>query len=229
MTQKVRYLDRLVDELARSRKMKKIILLGLIFLSVNLINAQINALTESGDEVILYEDGSWKYVREAPSQVSEIEVNDQEFKKNSKSTFLVKSKKLNIGIWINPEKWSFEKGDDGGAAEYKFEKKGSDIYAMLIAEKIEIPIKNLRAIAIDNAKVVAPDIKVIQEDYRTVNGIKLLMMQMAGTLQGIKFTYFGYYYSNGNGSIQLLTYTGTSIFDKHKKEMELMLNGLVEL
>lgn len=209
--------------------MKKIVLLGLIFLSINFTYAQINALTESGDTVLLYEDGSWKYAKEGQNEVSEIKINNQEFKKDSKSTFLVKSKKLNIGIWINPKKWSFKKGDDEGAAEYNFKMKESDIYAILIAEKVEIPVINLRGIAIDNAKDVAPDIKVIHEEYRTVNGIKVLMMQMAGTLQGIKFTYFGYYYSNENGSILLLTYTGTSIFDKHKKEMELMLNGLVEL
>lgn len=209
--------------------MEKIVLLGLIFLSINLTNAQINALTESGDTVLLFENGSWKYANQGQKNISEIRVNNQKFNKDSKTTFLVKSKKMNIGVWINPKKWGFGKGDDGGAAEYKFKMRESDINAILIAEKIEIPIINLRGIVIDNAKDVAPDIKVIYEEYRIVNGIKVLMMQMAGTIQGIKFTYFGYYYSNENGSVQLLTYTGTSIFDKHKKEMELMLNGLVEL
>ena len=71
--------------------------------------------------------------------------------------------------------------------------------------------------------------KIIKEEYRTINGVKVIMMQMPGTIQGIKFTYYSYYYSNSNGSVQFLTYTSQNLFETYKKKMEDLLNGLVEL
>ena len=38
--------------------MKKIIFTALILLSMQMANAQINAITDSGDEVLLYDDGT---------------------------------------------------------------------------------------------------------------------------------------------------------------------------
>ena len=209
--------------------MKKIIFTALILLSMQMANAQINAITDSGDEVVLYDDGTWEYLNDSMVTASEIPENSKEFITDKKSTFLVKSKKLNIGIWINPKTWSFSKGTDKDAYEFQFQKKGDDLYAMLIAEKTQIPVETLKEIAISNAKDAAPDIKVIKEEYRNVNGKRVFMMQMAGTIQGIRFTYFGYYYSNSNGTIQLLAYTGESLFNEYETEIELFLNGLVEL
>ncbi len=208
--------------------MKKTIFIGLILMSAQLIDAQINALTETGDEVILYEDGTWKYLNDSIIENVEIPINEKEFLKDKKSTFLVKSKKLNVGIWINPKNWGFTKGTENDAFEYQFQKKGDDLYAMLISEKMQVPIETLIGIAVENAKSVAPDIKVIKEEYRNVNGIQVLMMQMSGTIQGMRFTYYGYYYSNSNGTIQLLTYTGENLFPNYLNDIEEFLNGLVE-
>ena len=203
--------------------MKKLIIIA------NLIYSQINAVTESGNEVILYNDGTWAYLNDSININNQIPFNEKDYLKDAKSSFLVKSNKVNIGVWINPKNWNFSKGDDKDVAELKFQKKGEDLYAILIAEKMQIPIESLKEIAIDNAKTVASDVKIIKEEYRIVNGIKVLMMQISGTIQGIKFTYFGYYYSNTNGSIQLITYTGSKIFDDYYNDIELFLNGFVEL
>jgi hypothetical protein len=209
--------------------MKKVILTGLIVMLVQLVNAQINAITETGDEAILYEDGSWEYLNDSILKNSEISINDKEFLKDKNSTFLVKSKKLNVGIWINPKSWSFTKGADKDPFEFQFQKKGEDLYAMLISEKLQVPIETLKVIAIENAKSAAPDIRVIKEEYRNVNGIQVLIMQMTGTIQGVRFTYYGYYYSNSNGTIQLLTYSGENLFNDYLADIELFLNGFVEI
>ena len=209
--------------------MKRTIALGLLLMSTTLVTAQINAVTESGEEVFLYDNGTWKYTNEKDDAEGEIKLNDKPFTKDKNSTFVVKSKKTNIGIWINPKDWSFTKSASNEDAEFQFQKKGEDLYAMLIAEKLEIPLEALKNIAIQNAKTVATDIKVVSEEYRNVNGIKVLMMQMAGTIQGMKLVYCGYYYSNDTGTIQLLTYTGENLLKNYHDDIETFLNGLIEL
>lgn len=190
--------------------------------------AQINAVTETGEAVYLYEDGQWSYVDEKVSVVEEIPTNETPFTKGDDASFLVKSKRIDSGIWINPKMWKFS-ATEGEESEFMFTLKTGDLFGMLIAEKIEIPLATLRNLAIQNAKSVSPDLKVVKEEYRTVNGRDLLMMQMMGTIQGIKFAYFGYYYSSPNGCLQLLTYTSQNMFEEHEATMESLLNGLVKL
>src|SRR5690554_569784 len=209
--------------------MKKIIFTGLILLSSAYLSAQIKAVTETGDELFLYQDGTWEYANDNQVDGMKIPVSEQEYMKNESSTFLVKSKVLDVGIWINPKIWSFSKGTGEEAFEFQFQKKQGDLYAMLIAEKIEIPVETLRGIALDNAKAVAPDIKITNEEYRTVNGIQVFMLQMEGTIQGMKVKYHGYYYSNSSGTIQLLTYTGLNLYDEYLETINLFLNGFVVL
>lgn len=201
-------------------------LLFIIFIfSFVLADAQVKALTETGDEVVLFHDGTWKYLNDSVFESKKIPVNEFLFYKNKNSTFLVKSKNLNIGVWINPKEWKFERGGEDDPAEFLFTRKGKDLYAMLISEKVEIPLEMLKDIALDNARSVAPDIRIMKEEYRNVNGIDVLMLHMFGTLQGMKVSYFGYYYSSVNGTIQLLGYTTTNLFDEYFNDLETLLNG----
>lgn len=206
----------------------RLLLSCLVFVGISSF-AQKKAVTENGDEVILYENGTWAYSKTADTATKVIEINPTNFSKPQNVSFLLKSNKCKVGVWFDPKKWSFEKPKDGGAAEYEFELKQQDLYGMLITEKIEIPLQSLKTLAIDNAREVASDITVTHEEYRMVNGLKMLAMQMTGTIKGIKFVYFGYYYSFEGGTIQFVTYTSQSLLKTYIKDAEELLNGFVTI
>ena len=48
-------------------------------------------------------------------------------------------------------------------------------------------------------------------------------------MSGVVFVYYGYYFSNKNGTVQLLTYTSDNLFPFYVEEMEILLNGFVEI
>ncbi|MEO9476109.1 MAG: hypothetical protein ABJG41_11255 [Cyclobacteriaceae bacterium] len=200
----------------------------LILFIVNSGISQTRAVTETGDEVILYNDGSWSFV-DGDIEDSEIPVNETLFEKDKKASFQVKSKKLGVGLSINPKEWAFTKSTDNESAEFEFQMRGEDLYGMMITEKFEIPLETLKGIALDNARSAANDIQLMKEEYRMVNGVKVLMMQIKGSLQGIKFIYFGYYYSSSMGTVQLVTYTGEGLFEEYYSKAEIFLNGFEEL
>lgn len=209
--------------------MKKTTLLLLCLMSINIVQSQQKAVTGNGEEVILYDNGTWEYQNIEDQKANEIPVNSKKFKKEKESTFLVKSNKINVGFWVNPKKWTFSKALTNDEAEYEFELKGEDLYGLAITEKLEIPLKTLKSIALENGREAAPDLKVVNEEYRTVNGLKVLFLQMNGTMQGIKFSYYGYYFSNENGTVQFVAFTSQNLLDSYVPEIEKLLNGLVEL
>jgi hypothetical protein len=206
--------------------MKRIIF---IFCFLYVINcyAQTKAVTENGDEVILFENKTWDYSDKNTREEKEIKTNNETFNKSKDATFFLKSKNLpEVGIHLNTKKWTFEKSKSEKPSEYEFELKDKDAYAMIITERIEVPLDALKSIALENAKAIAPDMKIIFEEYRMVNDKKIFCMQMNGTVKGIKVAYLGYYYSYENGTLQFLSYTSQSLFKEYKDEIETLLNGL---
>jgi hypothetical protein len=208
--------------------MKKLCLCLFFIFSVTILSAQERAVTETGEEVILYADGTWSFLN-AGSEIKEIPVNKKVFKKSKNASFLLKSSRVNLGFWLDPKKWSFKKAANNEDAEYELQLRDGDLYGMIITEKVEVPLEALKDIAIENGRAVAPDLKIVKEEYRTVNGTKVLLIQMNGTTQGIKFSYFGYYYSNSNGTIQFVTYTSQNLLDTYENDCEELLNGIVEI
>lgn len=200
----------------------------LSFLHAPFIWAEKMAITDMGEEVILYDDGSWIYVADQDSK-NEIVRNPNTFERSTDATFLLKSKKLNVGFWFDPKEWSFTPKTRNSDAEYELQLKDEDLYAMIITEKIEVPLKSFANIALANAQSIAPDAKIIQKEYRNVNGAKVLLLQIAFTTQGMNFFYYGYSFSNNEGSVQFVTYTSQKLFKSYKKQAEELLNGFVEL
>jgi hypothetical protein len=205
--------------------MKIYTVLVLCFFAFNTA-ASKKAITDEGDVVVLNDNGTWLYENGQVESETQLEMNPVIFSKGANAKFMLKSAKTNASFWINPKKWKFKKNENGHeSAEYTFKVKGSDLYGMVIAEQLEIGLEELVDIAVDNARGAAPDTRVIKKEYRMVNDHKVIYMEMEGTIQSIKFTYLGYYYSDDSGSTQYLTYTGSNLVSKYKKDINNFLNG----
>jgi len=208
----------------------KLLILTLLFLApTHFTNAQIQAITETGKRVELFENGKWAYVESKNEKIKDIPFNSLEFSKNTAANFLVKSTNIDAGIWIDPEKWAFEPNGLSPAAEFSFVNKSADLYAMFITEKVVLPIEKIKPIVLLNLKRAMLDAQIVKEEYRTVNGNKVLSLQIAGTIQGMEVVYLGYYSSSSKGLAQLLTFCQKSLFFAEKEEMENFLNGYVVL
>ena len=208
--------------------MKQTILTIALTAVCSLSQAQIKAITENGEEVVLFENGQWEYTEGNEYVEEEILMNPVKFTRPATSAFLLKSTKFNVGTYLDSKKWTIEKGKGDDAYEYQLTLNQGDLYAMVITEQVEIPLESLKAIALENARDVAPDVYVVKEEYRMVNGLRVLMMQMNGTLSGIKFSYYGYYFSSEKGTIQFIGYTSQNLLSKYQKTIEDLLNGLVQ-
>ncbi len=205
--------------------MKIITTITLLFFALTAFASQ-KAITDKGDVVILKDNGKWVYEDESKQPIK-ITKNKKTFKKSSSATFELKSTKTDLSIFIDPTKWTFKKEPPEKTGEYSFENKAGNAYGTLITEKLDMSLEQLADIALINAKDFAPDTQVTKKEYRVVNGKKLIYLEMELSTQGIDFNYFGYYFSNKEGSNQLVTYALASSVNKElTKEIQTFLNGL---
>ena len=194
--------------------------LAVAFFAVSLALPQtpIRARTESGREVILSPDGTWKYATESEGHAPAT--------RSTVGKTLFKARQGNFGLWYDASKWSlYPDNDVEGRIQFKL--KRGDAYGMLIIEELPVPIATLKAAALANAKSAATDAKITFEGSTSIDGKEVMVMKIDGTIQEIPFRYFGYYYGGKNGTIQVLTYTGQSLFEKYEPDFAEFLNGLV--
>lgn len=175
---------------------------------------------------MLSDDGTWKYV-EKVKNIDSIQTNPIEFRKPTTANFLLRSKNSSAGFWLNSKKWNFEKST-GDASEYSFSlKENSSVGGMVVSEAVSMELQSLRKFALNNIQKAASKFKIIREEYRYVNGLKVLYIESDATIQGMQLVYFNYYYSDSATTIQFLIYTAKNFAAKYKAAGEELLNGLV--
>lgn len=213
--------------------MRKIFFTPLFSLLLMSLQAQEIAVTERGDSVVLYSNGTWDYYdnyrmdyRDQEGPV--IPFSDKTYKKPGSANKKVNGMNDAYEIWYDAKEWRrIPAGDINPEADVAFQAQRGDVYSMVIYEELEIPLANLSDIALENALSVAPDMQIIEREYRIVNSDTIVFMRMDGTTQGMKISYYSYYYTDEDGSIQFHTFTGQSLLNKYKEKIEDLLNGFM--
>ncbi len=210
--------------------MNKILFIALFLYSTTAIS-QIKGITEDGKEIVLFENKTWKFVNESDAAALEtILTNPTKFERDKAGTFLIKSKKLNSGIYFNPKEWKVSTQTSFPLVEYMFTKLNTDpqTMAFLLTEKVQIPTyKNLKDIAISNIQRVADYFRLKESEFRTVNGLKVLCLRYVANTKGLDFEYMVYYYLESDGYSAFSVFSPQKDFEKNLAKTEELLNGLV--
>ena len=168
--------------------MKKIFTLAVLLQSLTFI-AQQRALTEDGKEVVLFDNGTWKFVNESDAKVLEtIVTNNNVFEKTKTASFLMKSKKMDVGVYFDPKKWKLATQNISPHVEYFFAERNSNdgYFGFMITEKVQIAtLKNLKDLIIENVNRNVDYFRLKESEYRTVNGMKVLYIRYAANKKGM--------------------------------------------
>jgi hypothetical protein len=210
--------------------MKYLLIALLLTLNLDVLGQEI-AVTERGDSVMLKANGTWDYLSNFSGTMREeliIEENDKLFKLPKEAEAEAKGLDDAYRVYYDNEVWRrISPAELNEESDLSWSMNGGDAYAMVIFEEIEIDIEDLSQIAFDNAREISNGMEMISREYRNVNGKTLICMEMAGVLSGMKVSYYSYYFSYENGSIQFHTFTGTQVLEKYRSRFEDMLNGLI--
>jgi hypothetical protein len=176
-----------------------------------LFAAEKRAKTEDGRDVILRDDGTWYYVGDV--------------KKVQKAAETYRGKRGTFTLSLAPGVWRKLAKPTIPVSEVEFAHKDGDAMGVIIAERISVPLATLKNAVLNNIRNAAQEVKLVEEEKRTVNGVEVLFLAVNAKVQGIAFTYFYYLYTGEAGSIQILTFTGQNLLKEFRPDMEAFMNG----
>jgi hypothetical protein len=129
-----------------------------------------------------------------------------------------------MSVRYDPAKWKQTPTTDGG--RFEFTHVRGDGYAVVIAERTNIPTDSIADIAFSNIRKQDPSARMIVKQKRRVGGVDVWFQTVQATIKGIPVTYEGYYYGGPAGTIQVLTYTGRNLIGDYDRDFLEFLNGL---
>ena len=188
----------------------------------------IKAKTQDGRTVILHADGTWKFLKNKAPGAPEAP-SDNRASKPRRATKKVSDPRGLVELWYIPSKWAaYPKPERlSPDATFALVHKTKEAYALGIIERISMPLETLKKIAVDNAKNVAPDVKVVLDEELQVNGHSASIMGITGTMEGIPFRYHSLYWTGEKGCVQVITYTSQNLFEEYVDDFNDLLHGIV--
>ncbi len=161
---------------------------------------------------------------------NQISTSRDQYRKSSTTDLLIKSKKgVKIGLWIDSSIWKLMDRFFNKDFEFTFTAKKGEIYAAFAAETSQMPLELLKTQTHLANLDLDPKAQILEEEYRWVNGLKVLFVKRQVTIKSITFIFMDYYFSSKQGTVKVVTFSSKTLMEKHQLFCEKMMNGLVKL
>jgi hypothetical protein len=130
-----------------------------------------------------------------------------------------------ISVKYDQKKWKRREVVEAG--RFSFAHSSGDGYALVTFERWPVPVDTLPDIALKRVRETDPEASIVFREKRRVSGVDVWFLKIEAVISSIPFTYYGYYYGDKNGTVQVLAYTARTLISEYDKEFMTFLNGLV--
>jgi hypothetical protein len=150
------------------------------------------------------------------------------YRKSNKSRSLSESQKFRYEVYYNNKLWKeIDPVTVNPLADKAFRMTDKEVYAIVVAEDNDLNLKDLRYTVVYNLNSGSSSYEIQRDALRFVNGNEILSMEFIATVNEMEIKYHNYYYTDGSCVIQFSTFASLESYEKIKKDLEELLNGLV--
>lgn len=130
-----------------------------------------------------------------------------------------------ISIKYDQKKWKRRQVTEPG--RFSFTHSSGDGYALVTFERWPIPADSLPELALKRVRITDPGATIVFREKRKVGGVDVWFLKIDAVVDNIPLAYYGYFYGDKYGSVQVLTYTARTLVSEYDPEFMAFLNGLV--
>lgn len=129
-----------------------------------------------------------------------------------------------ITLRYDPKKWTQTPSYDAGQFALMHSSGGG--HALIIAERIAVPIDSVADVALANAQAADPSAEVVFRHRRRVDGADVWFLKIDAEAGTVPMVYCGYYYAGRGSTVQVVTYTTKTLLPELEDDFMEFLNGL---
>ena len=119
--------------------------------------------------------------------------------------------------------WEEQAIDFVGARQ--FFNESESFFITLVDEASQIPIDSMPDIAVLNARELGADVTEIRRGERNINGNRFTFIEYSASVSGFDLTYLGLFYSDASGTLQILGWSTSNIFEDTRGKIEQFASG----
>jgi hypothetical protein len=174
----------------------------------------------NGRKIIVNDNFTWEYyLSENDSDTS------YKLTKNFVLNNYIQNALKTYKFYYNPNNW-IKMDSSSPDAEFMFQNYEATGYFAIIYEGITIPMDSFKKLILMNAVQGYVEPKIIEEANCSVNNDTGKILIYEANVSGMDFTMMNYFTTNTTGSIQVLFWTASYLFDDLKQEFLDTLAGL---
>jgi hypothetical protein len=193
---------------------KALLLIVMNMLAISAFTENTIVRLNDGREVILHDDYTWEYYIESGKNETKIE-NE-----------VIYNGKIGIAnIHYNSKNWKTT-NPFSPSTEISFINERGDGYASFVEERIQVPLGSMEDILTNTLSKNGLKIDIIDSSIENIDGISYLFMKISGEISGIKVVYQYKVWSGNRGTVQIIVFTATNLFNEYFDDFQEILNGL---
>src|SRR5262249_10163239 len=129
-------------------------------------------------------------------------------------------------LWANPVAWVPATVAASQKFDLTLDHVVKDAQVVVICDKHSVPLSGLQDLALQNAIKSDPYPTVTTVEKRVVNGLEMLCVTYDATTQAGPMTFYGYYYSGDEVTVEAIAMAPQKLFRAYRPELTELLNGL---
>ena len=109
----------------------------------------------------------------------------------------------------------------------QYSDRSQELFFKVISERFEVPVDKFEELAVSNLQAADANSKarVIKRGWRTVNGERMLVLEIEAFSKGIPFVFINHYYSSPSGYVQIAMWTARNLLEEKRSEIDVLVSG----
>lgn len=171
----------------------------------------LRAITEDGRKVILRTDGQWIF-------------DTTQDKAIPRASNVYQTNVPGFSLTYDNTKWKPQPSDTKGMQVFRH--TTYPLFSMAISDEMPATVEAMKSVALYHAKKADPNAKIITEEMRKIGEKDILTLKFMAKIENLPFFYYGNYYANQSGNVQVVCYTSQQLFHKYENECQQFIDGL---
>jgi hypothetical protein len=115
---------------------------------------------------------------------------------------------------------------EGEPNSFQLTNRTGDLSVKVVTSRLQVSLDKIPDLELASTQKADPKARIIDRRFEKVNGVRMGSFQMLATVSGVELWYYTRYYSDANGTIEVIGYTASNRIQQVGPVFDKVVDGL---